>query len=188
MWSCVGNAPALSKRHWPRGLVYDSWMGKTLLNGCPPQWIAGLYGSILSPVFHDSPCIMYPSDVANLTPDVFKKIMSMNKVDGIKCPPHTIVTLYEDAESKAMLRSMEYVVYLGAPLDRSVGDDLCQYTRLSPMIGSTECGDQVSIRPAARNLWYTHDYVPENGHKMVTMMDRVCNASEGIKLSWDIAN
>lgn len=58
-------------------------------------------------------------------------------------------------------------VYLGAALDRSIGDDLCEYTRLTPLIGSTETGDQVSIRPLNRKLWYTHCFVPEIGNKMV---------------------
>ncbi|KAH7380703.1 hypothetical protein BKA66DRAFT_465221 [Pyrenochaeta sp. MPI-SDFR-AT-0127] len=91
----------------------------------------------------------------------------MNLVDDIKCPPYTIATLYEDPESRGLLRSLKFVAYLGAPLDRAIGDDLCQYTQLTPIIGSTESGDQLSLRPADRTLWYTHDFVAENGHKMV---------------------
>ncbi|CAN9113724.1 unnamed protein product [Alternaria alternata] len=102
-----------------------------------------------------------------LTPALFKKITSMNKVDGMKCPPFTIAGLYEDPVTRDILKSLEFVVYIGAPLDRAIGDDLCQHTRLSPVIGSTETGDQIGLRPADRSLWYTHDFVPENGHKMV---------------------
>lgn len=56
---------------------------------------------------------------------------------------------------------------MGAALDRSIGDDLCEHTRLTPLIGSTETGDQISIRPVNRKLWYTHSFVPEIGNKMV---------------------
>lgn len=167
MWSVLNNYNTLSQRHWPRGIAYESWMGKAALNPCPPQWIAGLYAMIMSPVFLDCACIMLPSDVSILSPNVFKKIIQMNQVDGIKCPPHTIATLYKDSESKTLLRSLKFVAYLGAPLDRAIGDDLCQYTQLTPMIGSTETGDQLSIRPVDRRLWYTHCFVPENGHTMV---------------------
>ena len=169
MWAAYKNVTVLSQRHWPRGLAYDSWIGKTNLNPCPPQWLAGLHAMVLSPVFLDSPCIMLPQGETSLTPKTFKKIIKMNKVDGMRCPPHTITTLYDDPASKELLRSLEFVVYLGAPLNQAIGDDLCQYTRLSPAIGSTENGDQLSLRPANRRLWYTHEYVPENGHKMVPL-------------------
>ncbi|KAA8615624.1 Acs Acyl-coenzyme A synthetase AMP- fatty acid ligase [Pyrenophora tritici-repentis] len=169
MWAAYKNVPVLNKRHWPRGLAYESWFGKTNLNPCPPQWLAGLHAMIVSPVFLDSPCIMLPQGEVSLTPRTFKKILQMNQIDGMRCPPYTITTLYDDPASKKLLRSLEFVVYLGAPLNQAIGDDLCQYTRLSPAIGSTETGDQLSLRPANRKLWYTHDFVPENGHKMVPL-------------------
>lgn len=169
LWAAQKNVAALCRKHWPRGLVYESFIGKTNLNPCPPQWIAGLHAMIFGPVFLDSPCIMLPRGETSLTPTMFKKILQMNKVDGMRCPPHTIVTLYDDPDSKELLRSLEFVGYLGAPLNRAIGDDLCQYTRLSPLIGSTDTGDQLSLRPANRRLWYTFDYVPENGHKMVPL-------------------
>src|SRR4051812_39812552 len=62
MWSGLGNVPILSRRHWPRGIEYESWIGKTSLNPCPPQWIAGLHAMVLSPLFLDSPCVMMPRD------------------------------------------------------------------------------------------------------------------------------
>jgi acyl-coenzyme A synthetase/AMP-(fatty) acid ligase len=122
---------------------------------------------IMAPAFLDAPCVMMPRGEVTLTPALFKKITSMNKIDGIKCPPFTIAGLYEDLAAREILKSLEFVVYIGAPLDRAIGDDLYQHTRLSPVIGSTETGDQIDIRPADRKLWYTHDFVPENGHKMV---------------------
>lgn len=58
-------------------------------------------------------------------------------------------------------------MFVGAALDQSIGDDLCNHTILTPLIGSTETGDQVSVRPSDRKLWYTHSFVPEIGSKMV---------------------
>jgi acyl-coenzyme A synthetase/AMP-(fatty) acid ligase len=149
---------------------------------CAPQWLAGLHGMILSPVFMDSPCIMPPSDIAGLTPGIFKKVMRMNQVDGIKCPPHTIVQLYSDPEVRVLLKSLQFIMYLGAALDRAVGDDLCEHARLTPLIGSTETGDQLSIRPANRKLWYTHDFVPENGSRMVRIPQSgtACDGSDDL--------
>lgn len=104
------------------------------------------------PAFMYSPYVALPRDAVGLTPETFKNIMKMNRIDGLKCPPQTIATLYEDLEARSLLQSLKIVVYLGAALDRSIGHDLYQYTRLTPLIGSTETGDQFSIRPANRNL------------------------------------
>jgi acyl-coenzyme A synthetase/AMP-(fatty) acid ligase len=168
-WSAMGSLHVLSQRHWPRGIAHDEWMNKTALDCCAPQWLGGLMNMIICPAFVDSPCVALPPDAIGLKPELFKKIMKLNRIDGIKCPPQTIVTLYEDPEARALLKSLKFVMYLGAALDRTIADDLCQYTRLTPLIGSTETGDQVSVRPADRKLWYTHGFVPENGSKMVRL-------------------
>lgn len=52
-------------------------------------------------------------------------------------------------------------------LDHALGDALCAYTRLTPLLGSTEHGEFRSIRPVDRKLWYTHDFVPETSHKLI---------------------
>jgi acyl-coenzyme A synthetase/AMP-(fatty) acid ligase len=126
-----------------------------------------MYFMMISPAFYDSPCIMLPPDVATPTPKQFKRILELNLVEGIKCVPHTLATLYEDPESRALLRSLEYVLYGGAVLDRAMGDDLNRHTRLSAVIGSTENGGQCGLRPLDKSLWYTYDFVPEAGCKMV---------------------
>jgi acyl-coenzyme A synthetase/AMP-(fatty) acid ligase len=170
MWSAMGSGPLLSQRHWPRGIAHESWIGRTALNCCAPQWLAGLHAMMTSPVFMDSPCIMLPPDVTSPSPQLFQKIIELNPIDGIKCPPHTVVTLYEEPSTQTLLKSLKFIMFLGAALDRTIGDDLCQYTRVTPLIGSTETGDQLSIRPADRKLWYTHDFVPENGSRMVRIV------------------
>jgi acyl-coenzyme A synthetase/AMP-(fatty) acid ligase len=166
-WCAMTAGQALSQRHWPRGVAHDGWIGRTGLNCCAPQWLAGIHAMTMAPVFMDCPCIMLPPEVLSPSPALLKKLMALNHIDGIRCPPQTIVTLYEDPESRAMLKSLKYLVYLGAQLDRSIGDDLCQHVRLTSVIGSTETGDQLSLKPRDRKLWYTHDFVPESGSKLI---------------------
>jgi hypothetical protein len=72
---------------------------------------------IICPVVYNSLCVMMPLGEITLTPDLFVKITKMNKVDGLRAPPQTIVTLYEDPETNALLKRLEFVGYLGAPLD-----------------------------------------------------------------------
>lgn len=122
---------------------------------------------IISPIFMNSPCVMLPPESLSPSPKLFKKVMELNHIDGIKCPPQTVVTLYGDPQTRDILKSLSFVMYLGAALDRFIGDDLCQHTRVTPLIGSTETGDQQSLRPNDKKLWYTHDFLPEKGGKMV---------------------
>jgi acyl-coenzyme A synthetase/AMP-(fatty) acid ligase len=166
-WTAMGSGALLSQRHWPHGIAHESWIGRTALNCCAPQWLAGLHSMIIAPAFMDSPCVMFPQDAVGPSPEMFKKILGMNRIDGLKCPPQTVVTLYENVEARVLLKSLKFIMFLGAALDRSIGDDLCQFTRVTPLIGSTETGDQLSIKPMDRKLWYTHDFVPENGSKMI---------------------
>ena len=121
----------------------------------------------MAPVYFDCPCILPPLYSGSISPDLFKKILERNKIDGFIGTPFTISTLYENTETRAQLKKLKTITFLGAALDRAIGDDLCQYTRVTPIIGATETGEQISIRPADKMLWYTHCFVPENGSKMV---------------------
>jgi hypothetical protein len=121
---------------------------------------------VFLPVFFDTSSVITPPDITSLPPLVFQKILQLNMVDGIMDPPHTIVQLYKDLETQPLLKGLKFVVYLGAALDREVGDELCEYTKLTSIIGSTETGPQPDIQPIDRKLWYTHDYVLENGSRM----------------------
>lgn len=115
----------------------------------------------------DVTSVMPPSDSTALPPSIFKKIIELNLVDGIMCPPHTIVQIYNNPETQSLLKSLEYVLYLGAALDQAIGDDLCEHTRLTALIGSTETGPHMSLTPVDKKLWNTFDFIPESVHRMV---------------------
>lgn len=52
-------------------------------------------------------------------------------------------------------------------VDQDIGDALVQHTKVVSAIGSTETGKQIDFIPFDKKLWYTHDFVPETGCKMV---------------------
>ncbi|KAF2263763.1 acetyl-CoA synthetase-like protein [Lojkania enalia] len=166
-YSCLHSVHDLSRKHWPRGITYDSWVGKSMINACPPQWLGGMAAYLLLPVFMDTSCIVTPSDISGLPPAVFKKLVEMNIAEGILCPPHTITQLYNDPETQPLLKSRKFIIYIGAGLEKTVGDDLATHTKVSSIIGSTENGPQISVQSLDRRLWHTHSYVPESGGRMV---------------------
>ncbi|KAF1842429.1 uncharacterized protein K460DRAFT_409845 [Cucurbitaria berberidis CBS 394.84] len=59
---------------------------------------------------------MPPIDVVGLPAGIFK-VVKMNQVDGLKCPPHTITTLYENLKTQELLKSLDFVVYVVKDLD-----------------------------------------------------------------------
>lgn len=138
-----------------------------MLSPAPPQWLGGLLVYILAPVFCDTSSVILPPDMTDLCPSDFKKILQLNMVDGIGAPPYTLHELYKDSEGRQLLKSLSFICYFGAALDRDVGNGLCHFTRLTSIIGATETGPQASFSPLDKNLWYTYDYVPENGYRMV---------------------
>jgi acyl-coenzyme A synthetase/AMP-(fatty) acid ligase len=161
----AGNEHVLSKKHWPRGISFDAFMCKTMLSTCPPQWLGGIYAYMVTPVFcHTSPVIL-PHGVS-CTPAVFKKLMTLNLIDGLFSPPHTIIQLYNDTEAQSLLKSLSYVMYIGAAMDRNIGNDLAQYTRMTTAIGSTENGPQHNINPVDKMLWDTLNFGTDSGGRM----------------------
>ncbi|KAF2016134.1 acetyl-CoA synthetase-like protein [Aaosphaeria arxii CBS 175.79] len=161
----------LSQKYWPKGTSFDAWVGKMILTACPPQWLGGLHSYIFGPIFMNISTTIAPPGVVGLPPDIFKSVLKHNKIDGIHCPPQVVHELYKEKSTKSLLESLEFIIFLGATLDRDIGDDLCRHTRVIPLIGSTENGPQVDLPPVDRELWYTHAYAPENGNRMIHVPD-----------------
>lgn len=122
-------------------------------------------------VFSDTCCVLPPPVGTGLAPDVYQKLLQFNKVEGIVATPHSIVEIYNNESTRESLKSLEFITYLGATLDRSVGDALCEHTRLSSVIGSTETGGRFSFHPRDRKLWYSWQFIPEHHVRLVPLED-----------------
>lgn len=134
---------------------------------CPLRWNAGLVMTCMFGVFDKSVCVLPAADLTGLPPHVFEGMCRQNRIEGLVAPPFSIVELYNDTSTQQVLMSLEFITYLGAVLDRKVGDVLCEHTRLNSVIGSTERGACFSLNPADRKLWYTYDFVPESHSRLV---------------------
>lgn len=117
-WHACSRERELSKIHHPRGTVYDAWLDKTALSSCPPQWLAGMSHYVTLPVYGNTVGIIPPAEHTTFSPDVFKKLLRFNTVDGIIAPPHTIHQLYAEAETQQLLKDLQFIVYLGAALGK----------------------------------------------------------------------
>lgn len=96
-----------------------------------------------------------PATAANVT-----QILEFGNVAGAMLPPSLIEDICRDPLGLERLRRLKYVYFAGAPLPRSVAEQLSGYGKLQPAMGSTEAGayflqirnnsdwDYYSFRPA----------------------------------------
>ena len=75
------------------------------------------------------------------TPDIVQAIIKYGKVDGALLPPALIDQLCLDPLGLQALRSLDYIQYCGAPLNKSTSTKLTPHVRVSPTIGSNESGN-----------------------------------------------
>ncbi|KAM0814309.1 hypothetical protein AB5N19_00099 [Seiridium cardinale] len=165
-WSAGCSFAGLARRHWPRGLSSDTFYGRSVILAIPMRFLAGHVLINMYAVFYNTSVVVPPADEIGLPPGMFKKLLRLNKVDGLVAFPFTIVDLYNNEECQNALRSLDSVTYLGAALDRTVGDGLCMHTRLSSVIGATESGGRFSLDAIDRRLWYTFQFIPEHHVRM----------------------
>ena len=117
-WHASYRERELSIKYWPRCMMTDAWYGKAMLSPCPPQWLAGITSYVTFPVYADTICVIPPAEHTSCSPEIFKKLIHLNTIDGIFCPPHTIAQLYTEKETQQLLKQLQYIVYLGAALGR----------------------------------------------------------------------
>ncbi|KAL2883809.1 hypothetical protein SGCOL_000957 [Colletotrichum sp. CLE4] len=168
-WAAGCSSAGLARRHWPRGISTDSFYGRYLILAIPMRLQPGLVLINMFAVFSGTCVIQPPPDVVGLPPDIFQKLLRLNKVDGLTGFPFTIVDLYNNEETRELLKSLEFITYLGSALDRVVGNALCEHTRLNSVMGATESGGRFSLHPIDRKLWYSFQFIPEHHVRLVKL-------------------
>ncbi|RDW59031.1 hypothetical protein BP5796_11955 [Coleophoma crateriformis] len=162
----------LSRNHQPRGITFEVIYGAWVLNCCPPQWIAGLFMMAIAPIFLGTRTVLLPADMTHpLDIPKVMKIITENKVSMLFTPPHLIEELYQLPEGLSLLKSLDALCYVGAALDKTTGDNLCEFTTVCPFLGSTEAGAAASLNPVDARKWNSFDFVPEHGPRFEKVTD-----------------
>ncbi|KUI53384.1 Fatty acid transporter protein [Cytospora mali] len=166
-WACQTAADIMSRMAWPQGTILDTQFGRTMLTTCPPKWGAGVATMVTAPAFWDCVAVIPPPDEFSVSPGLFTKIMRLNKIQGLWAPPQTIVGLYKDPTTKSLLENLDSIVFVGASLDKAIGDELSKHTKLLSYISSTETGARFILAPRDRKLWDTFEYAPQAPHRFI---------------------
>jgi thioester reductase-like protein len=88
---------------------------------------------------------------------VVEKILDLDAADCAMITPSVLTDIAQSPAVLQKMRKLDWVMYGGSPLSKSVGDVLCRHSRLLSGVGSTEGGFYLSYLPEASEDWeYLH--------------------------------
>lgn len=154
----------LYKRHVSPRVTYHHMENALTLTTCAPQWLGGFAFTLNASAFVGMTTVLLPPDMSlPLDRQSIMKICQHTGAKSIVTPPSLIEDFYNDKTAFEFLQSLDYVCWLGAGLDSSIGDELAPHTHLFPVIGSTERGPQPSFEARDPKTWNSFEFIPESG-------------------------
>lgn len=163
--------PAISRYH-ERNLTYRHMVNTLSLTACPPQWAAGFAFSLNAAAFVGLTTVMLPPNVT-VNPQLIIQVCKHTGAQSLITPPSLIEELVRDQAGMEFVKTLTYILWVGAGLNQSVGDALAPFTRLVPAIGSTERGLQISFEADDISMWNSFDFVPETGPRFEPVGDNL---------------
>lgn len=130
-------------------------------------------GTWAAALFHRTHFVIGP-DIP-LTAALLKQIVTETGVKTGIFPPHMLTALSSSAEGLEAMAGLRCVGFVGMPLPTSVGDKICQVTRLQSCIGMTEAGYLSTLQPHEPKDW---EYFEWNPYHPVEMRDQDCGYFE----------
>lgn len=86
-------------------------------------------------------------------PQTIVDILKFGQVDGTLLPPALIEELCRTPPGFEALCKLQFIIYAGAPLSVTTGEQLVPHVDLNPAIGSTEAGPYQTIVHDNKDAW-----------------------------------
>lgn len=151
-------------RHENEELLTSSQIRTRSLWLAPPQWLAGIIGYAVWPLFMRLTVIVPPLGVPQPFPtELIDEIHDKLKPDGGFYLPSILKDLSVNPASLDRLRRLKYISYSGAPVEQWVGDLLCDHVNMVPILGSTEAGAIILRRNRDPKDWNWYQIDSRNG-------------------------
>ncbi len=162
----------------PTGLLVDHMVGTTAFWLPRPWWLGGMAGLVHLPLFNGMTVMLGPDAPFPVTEawvlDVLEHAAPAGRsvgdggamVDGVFMMPSMVRDLCLGERGLALLRSLRYLSWAGAALDRWAGDLLARHTVMIPFIGSTEMSALQLRDNANRDEWYYYRLDRRTGYRM----------------------
>ncbi|KAI1078275.1 acetyl-CoA synthetase-like protein [Whalleya microplaca] len=156
------SVPGRRKRDWTmwsfqgEGRVYTAF---------PFFHLGGFVMHTVATVFGNTSIVMAPP---NMIPDgtLLKSVMMHQKLRALLLPPAVIEQILHDPEGIDLLKTLDFVTYGGASLNRVIGDQLVKVVEIYSPYGSTESYPLPELVPAALEDWEWHEFNPIFKHEM----------------------
>ena len=96
------------------------------------------------------------------TAELVDQILKLGKVTGMILPPSLLEDLCRNPNMLKQVQNLKYVHYVGAPLNKSIGDLISRHVKLVSALGSTETGPYF-VKIHGNSEWNYHHFCPSIG-------------------------
>ncbi|CAL3963137.1 unnamed protein product [Diplocarpon coronariae] len=136
-WGAVLEVQGRSQPVDGYGSLWNHVQGKRLFSALPPFHAAGIIVGLLMPLWYEVATVWAPSN-RPLSTVLVEEVLGATQVDVLFSAPSILEDMIQSPESFEKLKKLYAVGFGGAPLDPKLGDQLCKYTKILNMLGSTE--------------------------------------------------
>lgn len=118
----------------------------------PLSHFSGMAAALQGGVFLFSILVLGPS-MKPPTPPLVTEILQYSGAKAFVAMPSLLRAMCQNPSTVEALKSLDFVQWIGAALDSATGSTLSQITRISPAMGTTECGPYFLITPEESKDW-----------------------------------
>ncbi len=97
-----------------------------------------------------------------VTATIIDQIMKLGNVTGMILPPSLLESLCRDTGMLEHVRELKYIHYVGAPLNKGIGNSISRHVKLVSALGSTEAGPYY-VKIHSDPEWQYHSFCPSIG-------------------------
>ena len=126
--------------------------------------VMGLF-VMLHSIYCEGPIILPPPG-RKPSADLAIEIIRQVKPQAGLFSPSTLEDIVDTPGGTDIFKLLEYVLYGGASLSPAAGDEICKFTRLQTVIGSTEGGFYPTMIPQDPQDWAYFEWMPGAGLEM----------------------
>jgi acyl-coenzyme A synthetase/AMP-(fatty) acid ligase len=112
---------------------------------------SGMTAALQSTVFLCTTLILGPASPPS--PLLVMSILQHSKADGFVSLPAILRAMSLQPQCLEVLKRLEFIQWIGAPLDDKTGAILSHHTRICPAMGTTECGPYFLLTPSSPSGW-----------------------------------
>ncbi|KAJ5612020.1 hypothetical protein N7510_005214 [Penicillium lagena] len=163
----IGTWDAISRMEWPAGgepaIFFQLGQKDLILTITPFFHIMGMLGLFFT-VFHGTTALLGPEKPLSVT--LLTELMKMGKPKTGVFPPSVLEDMIKNDKAVACIKQMRAIYFGGAPLALETGERLRKYTKMVPIIGSSEAGWLQAIVPENPDDWHYFKWHPQSGIDM----------------------